>query len=171
MRNIDEAKIKYFEENSNNISDDIEELGYNRKNVDNIKRWLVCGFVILCALPVFFCLYLMVKLNKLSDRADNLEAELSVKTYLSQELLEAEATEITDVLSEQDAFLLDQGAEADLEKEPGESTQVLMGSDESGESDIDLNTGVMTHNSIDSDDAGVPAWVLAAREVAKTMND
>jgi len=152
MRNIDEAKIKYFKENSNNISDDIEELGYNRKNVDNIKRWLVCGFVILCALPVFFCLYLMVKLNKLSDRADNLEAELSVKTYLSQELLEAEATEITDVLSEQDAFLLDQGAEADMEKEPGESTQVLMGSDESGESDIDLNTGVMTHNSIDSDD-------------------
>ena len=26
-------------------------------------------------------------------------------------------------------------------------------------------------DSIDSDDAGVPAWVLAAREVAKTMND
>ena len=26
-------------------------------------------------------------------------------------------------------------------------------------------------DSIDNDDAGVPAWVLAAREVAKTMND
>lgn len=155
MKDIDEAKIEYAEENNGLNSEELDcnhKEDYNRRNVDNIKRLLVCGFVFVCALPVFFCLYLMVKLNKLEDKAGDLENELNAKTYLSQELLEVEATEITVALSSQDAELLDQGAVSDLDKEPGESTHVLMGGNDNGGTDMNSDAGMEKHNPIDSDD-------------------
>ncbi len=138
MRDIDETEIEYLEE----IMDYNEENSYNRRNVDNIKRFIMCGFIVVCLVPVFFCLYLMVKLNKLDARADELAQELSVKSQVESIV---EAPETTELLSSKDALILDQGAAADLEKDPGESTHVLMGSDDAagGIEDISIsNDGV-----------------------------
>lgn len=123
MRQYKETEIEYFEK----ISVIEEEKSYNRRNVDNIKRILVCSFILVCAVPVFFCLYLMVKMNKLDDRAKELEAQLSVRGQVQQLV---QLTEATETLNNQDALLLDQGAAGNLEKDPGESTHVLMGSDD-----------------------------------------
>ncbi len=133
MRDYDETEIEYLEENSDNF----DEVKYNRRNVDNIKRLIVCGFIVMCAVPVFFCLYLMVKLNKLDERAGDLENQVSVQNQISQSFIESEATEITEILSNQDALLLDQSASVNLEKDPGESTHVLMGSSEDVEGGVE----------------------------------
>ncbi len=150
MRDYDETEIEYLEENS----DYNEDIKYNRRNVDNIKKLIVCGFITLCAVPVFFCLYLMVKLNKLDAKAGDLESQINVQNQISQSMIQTEATELTDMISNQDALLLDQSASASLDKEPGESTQVLMGSSEDIEGDVedisisvDGNTQDFTDNS------------------------
>lgn len=138
MKDIDERKIEYLEEN---FSID-EENSYNRRNVDNIKRVIVCSFIVMCAVPVFFCLYLMVKMNNLDLRAEKLKEQLSVKSQVQNV---AQATEATEGLSKKDALILDQSAAGDIEKDPGESTHVLMGSDdnvEGGVEDISVSGNV-----------------------------
>lgn len=133
MRRIDESEIEYFEENSV-ISSVEEKNSYNRRNVDNIKRIIICSFIVVCAIPVFFCLYLMVKLNSLDERARELEAQISVKNEMQAI---AQVTESANRLSEKDALILDQGAVSDLDKDPGESTQVLMEGDEYAEGAVE----------------------------------
>ncbi len=126
MRQDFETQIEYFEENSSLNTQENEEITYNRRNVDNIKRFIVCSFIVVCSIPVFFCLYLMVKLNKLDDRASELENKLAAESQL--EIYE-DISEVTESLGNSDAYLLDKDAASDLEKDPGESTHVLMGSD------------------------------------------
>ena len=126
MRQDFETPIEYFEENSSLNRQDNEEKAYNRRNVDNIKRFIVCSFIVVCSIPVFFCLYLMVKLNKLDDRADELKSQIAAE---SDHQVYGELTEMSESLGDDDAYLLDKDAASDLEKDPGESTHVLMGSD------------------------------------------
>ncbi len=126
MRQDFETPIEYLEENSSLNTQENEEIAYNRRNVDNIKKFIMCSFIVACTIPVFFCLYLMVKLNKLDDRADELENKLAVEGQLH---IYGELSEATENISNNDAYLLDKDAASDLEKDPGESTHVLMDSE------------------------------------------
>lgn len=49
-----------------------EEKLYNRKNVDNIKKLLFVLFLIMFAVPIIFCLYLMLRMNSLERKIDRL---------------------------------------------------------------------------------------------------
>ncbi len=126
MRQDFETQIEYLEEISSVNIQENEEKAYNRRNVDNIKKFIVCSFIVVCCIPVFFCLYLMVKLNKLDDRAGELEDKIAAESQIQ---IYGEVTVATESLSNSDAYLLDKDAALDLEKDPGESTHVLMGSD------------------------------------------
>ncbi len=142
MTHFNETEIEYLEENLAFEEDN----SYNRRNVDNIKRFLMCSFIVVCAIPVFFCLYLMVKMNDLDERAKELETQISEK---SQEQQMEQETQSATVISDDDAMLLDQGAIAELEKDPGESTHVLMGSDQEidgGETEISVESNISTAN-------------------------
>ncbi len=146
MRQDFETQIEYFEEISSCETKENEEKSYNRRNVDNIKRMIVCAFVVLCALPVFFCLYLMVKLNNLDEREQELRMEISAQ---SQQQVYGELNQITESISSNDAYLLDKDAATNLEKEPGESTHVLMGSDDYGDLSSEQSSIYETGNIVE----------------------
>lgn len=152
MKDFKETEIEYFEENSGFE----EEIPYNRRNVDNIKRFIVAGFVVMCAIPVCFCVYLMVKMNRLDSRADALREKISVSSQVERM---AELTESTEIISGRDALILDQNAADDLEKTPGEATNVLMGSDDyidGGVEDISTSSNLTSSGNI-SDEASTVA--------------
>lgn len=49
-----------------------EEKSYNRKNVNNIKKMLFILFLIMFAVPVIFCMYLLLRMNSLERKIDRL---------------------------------------------------------------------------------------------------
>lgn len=147
MKDLNESEIEYFEgiSDKNHVED--QELPYNRRNVDNLKRLICASFVLMCCIPVFFCLYLMVKMNRLDARVDTLKKNLSVMTQVEQVAIRTESTE---GISASDKELLDQGAAQELEKTPGESTSVLMGSSESQDASVEDITmsGTVTESGV-----------------------
>lgn len=93
-----------------------DEKDYNRKNVNNIKRMLTVTFIIMCALPVLFCLYLTVKMNSLENKIDSLSTKLA-----ATETDIASKEEQPDNLAE-----LDQEAYDDLGKSTTDQNHTLM---------------------------------------------
>lgn len=59
--------------NNNSAAD----TGYNRRNVNNIKRMIIMVLLIMFVLPILFCLFLMVRMNKLEDKIDDLTKMIS----------------------------------------------------------------------------------------------
>lgn len=49
-----------------------EEKAYNRKNVDSIKKLLFVLFLVIFAIPVIFCMYLLLRMNSLERKIDRL---------------------------------------------------------------------------------------------------
>lgn len=93
-----------------------DEKDYNRKNVNNIKRMITITLVIMCALPILFCLYLTVKMNNLENKLDTLSAKIS-ETGTAP----ASQQEQPDNLAE-----LDQEAYDDLGKSTTDQNHTLM---------------------------------------------
>lgn len=142
MKDLKDMEIEYFEDFSEENNTDTQELPYNRRNVDNLKRLIGASFVLMCCIPVFFCLYLMVKMNRLDARVENLKENISVMNQVEQVAVKTESTE---GISKQDKELLDQSAAEELEKTPGEATNVLMGSSESQDAsaeDITMSSNI-----------------------------
>lgn len=75
-----------------------------RRKVNNLKRAMMIAFVMVCAIPIVFCSYLMVKMNKLDRKLSNLMEKVDGTTTAATE---ADSTV---------ALSLDQSAYADLEK-------------------------------------------------------
>lgn len=53
-----------------------EEKTSNRKKVNNIKKFLFVVFLVMFAIPVLFCLYLMLRMNSLEKKIDRLTDEI-----------------------------------------------------------------------------------------------
>lgn len=45
---------------------------YNRKNVDKIKKLIIAVFVVMFALPILICIFLMIKISSMERRLDEL---------------------------------------------------------------------------------------------------
>lgn len=101
---------------------------YNRKNVDNIKKFIVFTFLVVCALPIIFCLFIMVRMNKLERKIDELSAR-----YNSQKAeVEALETDINPVANDYVDNLeeMDKQAYDDLEINTTSPNQFLTYTDE-----------------------------------------
>lgn len=147
MKDYYEDKIEYFEE----ISGINEEASYNRQNVDKIKKLIVSTFVVVCTVPVFFCLYLMVKMNRLDAQTEGMKDRVSALKQTEQIIHKTDST----IMDREDALLLEHEAIDDLEKGPGDATNVLMGSDElveGGVDDITISGSVQDESSTVSDE-------------------
>ena len=79
----------------------IDTTSYNRKNVDKIKKFLVVVFLIMFALPILICLYLMVRMNSLERKIDNIAYQLAGKKQVEDivvkepETIDYKASDIT----------------------------------------------------------------------------
>lgn len=49
-----------------------KEKNYNRKKVDSIKRFLFVLFLVMFAVPVLFCMYLLLRMNSMERKLDEL---------------------------------------------------------------------------------------------------
>lgn len=97
-----------------------EKSSYNRRHVDNIKRTILIVFFIMCVLPILFCLYLMVRMNRLEDKIDVLADKLAARK-LAAEQAEAEAEEVSDYIMDMEYIASD-----DIEINTTESNEYLM---------------------------------------------
>ncbi|MBO6114397.1 MAG: polysaccharide deacetylase [Lachnospiraceae bacterium] len=75
--------------NKNNKASKETTTKYNRKNVDKIKRLLLAAFVIMFAVPVLLCIYLMIKLSSLERKIDELCLKSAVEASSETASLEA----------------------------------------------------------------------------------
>jgi len=83
-----------------------EEKKTNRRKIENIKRLILVVFLLACALPMMFCLYLLFRMSSMERKID----ELSDKLDQTSVVVSMEETDNEDLL------LLDQQAIDDLEK-------------------------------------------------------
>ncbi len=95
-----------------------KENSYNRRNVDNIKRVIIATFIIVCALPILFCFYLMVRMNNLENKINDIASKLGVR---GQEIIEV--VEEEEVI--QDIMDLEYSASDDLEINTTEPSEYL----------------------------------------------
>ncbi|MBQ8923250.1 MAG: polysaccharide deacetylase [Lachnospiraceae bacterium] len=117
-----------MEENTKN-----KKTEYNRKNVEFIKKMIVAIFVIMFAIPVLLCIYLMIRLNSLERKLD----EISLKTAAK-----AGNTTVTETV-EDDIREQDLTAFSQLEIYDNENTYLASGS---------VNTEVGTESDAEPDD-------------------
>ncbi|MBQ9232843.1 MAG: polysaccharide deacetylase [Lachnospiraceae bacterium] len=72
---------------------------YNRKNVEKIKRLILAAFVIMFAIPVLLCIYLMIRLSSIERKLDELSlksaADISVETTLLETTADMSQEDIT----------------------------------------------------------------------------
>ncbi len=61
---------------------------YNRKNVDKIKRLILAAFVIMFAVPLLLCIYLMIKLSSIERKLDELSLKSAVEASMDTASLE-----------------------------------------------------------------------------------
>ncbi len=101
LTEIEEEKIS---------SDHQLSTGFSR---DTMRRIVICSFVTMCALPVLFCLYLVVRMNGVEKRLDNLSSQFNMKAKLEEVV---EYTEATTEVSGGDMLVLEQDAYNDLGK-------------------------------------------------------
>lgn len=55
---------------------DEKKKNYNRKNVNAIKRFILVAFVVMFAIPVLLCVFLMVRMSQLDRKLDELAMKL-----------------------------------------------------------------------------------------------
>lgn len=99
------------------------DVGYNRKQVDRIKRFLVGSFVLVCSLPVYLGLYTMVKMNSLQKRADTVDKSIHIE--LQDIDMVSPSDELRDELS-RNYVMLDTGTEDSVDKVEIRDSENLM---------------------------------------------
>ena len=69
-----EDKKKTLTEYEKEISEaqEMEEANTHKRKVRSFKRMLMVTFLVVCAIPITLCMFLMVKMNRLDHRIENL---------------------------------------------------------------------------------------------------
>ena len=69
-----EDKKKTLTEYEKEISEaqEIEEENTHKRKVRSFKRMLMVTVLVVCAIPITLCLFMMVKMNRLDHRIENL---------------------------------------------------------------------------------------------------
>ena len=115
---------------------------YNRKNVDKIKRLILVAFVIMFAVPLLLCIYLMIKLSSIERKLDELSLKSAVEASVDTASLET-----TVDMSDDDMTAYDS-----LDTQRNEyDTLALVYPDTASESDA-LEEQTVEKNSVEPDD-------------------
>lgn len=151
MTHLELAKKNNLKFNSEEINTELQsgEVGYNRKQVDRIKRCLVGAFVLLCSLPVYLCLYTMIKLDNLQNRVDTLNKTANIE--LNEVEMLSPSNELRDKLSENYA-MLDTGTENSIGKVEIRDSENLMTSHNmvgGNMEDVVISNGKMVYLTFD----------------------
>ncbi len=129
-----------------------EKKDYNRKNVNKIKRLLTITFVVMCALPILFCLCLTIKMNNLENKLDT----------LSTRLAEAETVSIPQQEQPDNLAELDQEAYDDLGKSTTDQNHTLM---------VEDGEGMDEEPDITISESGSTSTVSNGKKVYLTFDD
>ena len=121
---MEDKKITTTEYDEKDFS---EQVTYNRKNVNIIKKMILCMLAVACVIPVLFCAYLIAKVSNMQEEITRLEEELSLKQQMVGELSSEDA------LSNEDLALLDQEAVDDINKDTSSPNEYLSASDDSNQ--------------------------------------
>lgn len=87
---------------------------YNRKNVDKIKRLILAAFVIMFAVPLLLCIYLMIKMSSLERKIDKLSLKSAVEVSEDSALIETTADIKQEDLTAYDSLDTQQNVNATL---------------------------------------------------------
>lgn len=121
---------KSLKQNKNTES----EASSNRKNVENIKKFIVVAFLLMFVLPIMFSFYLMVKVNSLERRMGDLVNSLEKKSQSVAVELSTRSdaeSENSKLKAELDGFAYDA-----IEKTTIEDSNMLANSYEADESEL-----------------------------------
>lgn len=133
-----------------------EEKLYNRKNVDSIKKILFVLFLIMFAIPVILCLYLLLRMNSLERKIDRLTDSMS----------QAKAEIELPVGTTEDLVELDYDAYDDLGKSNLEGNQTL------GQSDGSATPSDAAEEEISTEESGTMTKAFSnGKKVYLTFDD
>ncbi len=110
-----------------------ENVNYNRKSVDSIKRFIILFLLVMFILPMLFCVYLMIRMGKLEDKIDTLTALISDRQTTVEELEDTYKAEQEEALE-----YLDMEAYDDIEIDASYN-ELLADTSEASGSSISMN--------------------------------
>ena len=112
------------------------ETGYNRKNVDRIKRFIIIGMLMVCALPVIGCIYLFGRLTDMDKQVEDLENQVELSDTSSDDVSSG---------SEGGKDILDRenSAKDDIEKNTREDSNILSSADKEQNDETTEISGTM----------------------------
>ena len=129
------STIEYYEKKNT------AEAGYNRKNVNTIKKMIILFIAIMCIVPVVLCIYLMSKMSKLEQKMDDLAKSIAMKR---QEMAIEE--EVIYATSDEDLLILDQEAATDININEAENVS-LSTPEENEEGDTPAANNITTEDN------------------------
>lgn len=111
--------------------------GYNRKNVDRIKRFIIIGMLMVCALPVIGCIYLFGRLTDMDKQVENLENQVELSDSSSRASSEETGEDAGNIADKE------KKAKDDLEKNTREESNILSSAGNGQEKDDNEISGTM----------------------------
>ena len=90
--------------NKDNEASEETTTKYNRKNVDKIKRLILAAFVVMFAVPVLLCIYLMIKLSSIERKLDELSLKSAVEASVDTASLETTVDRSDDDITAYDSL-------------------------------------------------------------------
>lgn len=131
-------------ENKNNFSTEkISKNSYNRKNVDNIKRFIISALLIMFVVPILFSIYLVVRVNNIDEKMDKLFDNLQTQ----KENVVSTADEENNIKSDLDTFAYDDIEKSDKKNDDLKSNP--FGSEEEIEDVPVINNGKKVYLTFD----------------------
>lgn len=97
--NDEKKNLTEYEEKK---SDD-DKATYSKKNVQSIKRLIVAIFIIMCAIPVLLCLYLMARMNEMERRLDDIAIKLGSRNESVIHITEDDSASEVDIMKLEEA--------------------------------------------------------------------
>lgn len=131
-----------------------EKTDINRRHIDNIKRTIFIAFIIMCALPILFCLYLMMRMDSLEDKLDALTDKLANRN----QIVTYTAEEENSGFGEDYIMDMEYSASDDIEIDISEPSEYLTLMDEAPEDDVAPATeeiSLYEENVTTSESAGI----------------
>lgn len=136
MENTKENKTEYLNEEHQ------EESTYNRKNVNNIKKFIIVMILVLCIVPILLCFYLLAKMNAMEKEIKELNEKFAAKQQINIYTDDDYVYETSD----EDLLILEQQAATDINREEEDNESLSMSEEEVG---ISPNVTTEQQDSLD----------------------
>ncbi len=124
---------------------------YNRKNVDKIKKIILAAFVIMFAVPILLCIYLMIKISSIERKLDELSLRSAVSATAETASLENTSDMAAEDMTAYDSIDTHQNINDTLSsnyKEPASASDAT-GSDAAIDEDVSVSNGKKVYLTFD----------------------